>query len=111
MLISAKDYHTQLVARAAEAQAEIQRLTRELEATRVSLHRGGPYWDVLREELAKGLDPETVISIGSEGEQIRLRDLAESIAGDGVLAMKFVRAATLAFALSLVEIPEPGVKG
>ncbi len=62
-----------------------------------------PYWDTLRDLVASGMSPETVVSIDDDGSPIRAGDVLASIRGDRRLANAFVKAATKAFVLSLAK--------
>jgi energy-coupling factor transporter ATP-binding protein EcfA2 len=76
---------------------------RKREAAARHFYEPGPYWDTLRALVQCGMSADTVVSRNAEGQPIRARDVLASIEGDRRLADEFVRAATKAFTLSLVE--------
>jgi ABC-type transport system involved in cytochrome c biogenesis ATPase subunit len=62
-----------------------------------------PYWDTLRGLLESGMSADTILSLDTEGQPIRAKDVLASIEGDRHVANEFVDAATRAFVLTLTK--------
>lgn len=84
-----------------EGQTLVERRKRDEAA--VHFYEPSPYWDTLRGLVESGMSPDQVVSIDAQGAPVRAKDILASIQGDRHLADDFVRAATKAFVLTLVE--------